>query len=648
MSQVYALFDTLLEPVFVINEEGKSVYCNEAASLIAGHSVRKISRGLLFSDLFSFSEEIAYLKNINTVTDPQPYKELQFTSATGETGKAQITIQPSFLVSDQKNWIVFFRDVTLEERLQKKYRAELEQKEDFIKALENANKQLEDYSKNLEFKVQERTKELSKLNKTLSALLDSLGQGFLYFAADGSVQDVVSKACLSILETNPAGKNIWDVLKLPENKVTGFKNWMHTIFEEMLPFEDLSCLGPQTFPHSQGRSISLNYYPLRDEMDKISGIVIVATDITELVEAQNIAEREKEYAKMIIHLIKSKQQVLRFSEEASEMLLRLNQESNKSPTAFSYDEVFRDLHTLKGGAALFSIKNLADNAHDAESILSELRFDWSEKNQSLLIQKIQQLDTDFLSFKNQTEEVLGKSALNQERMVEIPLGRLLDLSQSLIENKTPVTEAAAEILHLTMRPASEVLSFYNDVLTQTASKLEKKVAPLKFKTDLPILPESYQNLFGTFVHLFRNAVDHGIETPEARIEKGKLEFGTIEVDFKLRGHYPSQKMQICISDDGNGISAEKIRNKMQEKGLPTLNLSDEEIIQTIFNAQFSTNENVTDISGRGVGLDAVKESAEKMGGRVWVVSENNKGTQFFIEVPYITESQNSKSNSKAA
>lgn len=66
MSQVYALFDTLLEPVFVINEYGKAVYCNEAASLIAGHSVRKISRGLLFSDLFTFSEEITYLKTLQT------------------------------------------------------------------------------------------------------------------------------------------------------------------------------------------------------------------------------------------------------------------------------------------------------------------------------------------------------------------------------------------------------------------------------------------------------------------------------------------------------------------------------------------------------------------------------------------------------
>lgn len=351
---------------------------------------------------------------------------------------------------------------------------------------------------------------------------------------------------------------------------------------------------------------------------------------------------------MIIHLIKSKQQILRFSEETSQMLNRLDQETKKPSESFSYDEVFRDLHTLKGGAALFSIKNLADNAHQAENILSELRLSWSEQNRTALIKKVKELHADFTHFKKQTEEVLGSKSLQQERTIEIPLSRLFALSESLRAHEMPTPEAATEVLHLAMRPASEILGFYNDVLEQTAAKLDKKIAPLKFQSDLQILPEPYQNLFGTFVHLFRNAVDHGIETPDYRLEQGKPESGIITIDFKLLGQYPLQNMQILISDDGHGISPEKIRSKMQEKGLNTQNLSDEDVLQTIFNAHFSTSENVTDISGRGVGLDAVKESAEKMGGRVWVASEKNKGTQFFIEVPYITTIHKSKNNTQAA
>ncbi len=174
----YSLFDTLLEPVFVLNAERKVVYCNETAALVVGLSIRKITKGLRFDELFEFSEPIESLKRLIHICDATPYKEVTFKTAQGGEGKVQITLQPIFDSMGDKNWIVFVRDVTLEERLQKKYRAELEQKEDVIKALEDAKAQLENYSKNLEKMVEDRTRELSRLNQTMSALLDSLGQGF--------------------------------------------------------------------------------------------------------------------------------------------------------------------------------------------------------------------------------------------------------------------------------------------------------------------------------------------------------------------------------------------------------------------------------------------------------------------------------------
>lgn len=260
----YSLFDNLLEPVFVLSAEQKVVYCNETAASIAGLSVRKITRGMKFSELFVFNEEIDGMDNLVTVTDATPYKEVSFKAVHGEEGKVQITLQPVFDSMGDKNWIVFVRDVTLEERLQKKYHGEIEKKEVVIKDLEEAKLKLEDYSKNLELKVAERTKELSGLNQTLSALLDSLEQGFFIFGKDGAVLDVSSKACESTIECRPNGKFAWDVLKIAPNKMDEFTTWMQTIFMEMLPFEDLAFLGPETYPHSNGRNISLEYHPLRN------------------------------------------------------------------------------------------------------------------------------------------------------------------------------------------------------------------------------------------------------------------------------------------------------------------------------------------------------------------------------------------------
>jgi len=218
------IFDTLLEPVFVVNAEKKVLYCNEPAALLCDISVRKIMRSQpVFDELFKFQATVENLGSLEHVSDATPYQEIAFSQDSGKTGKVQITFQPFSEMNGAKTWIVFFRDVTLEETLQKKYRAELEQKEDVILDLQKAQAELEQYSKNLEKMVDERTAEIKKLNSLMTALLDSLHQGFFVFDAKGLCLEVFSKACENTVQSRPAGKMIWDVLKLPEKQVPGFK-----------------------------------------------------------------------------------------------------------------------------------------------------------------------------------------------------------------------------------------------------------------------------------------------------------------------------------------------------------------------------------------------------------------------------------------
>jgi two-component system chemotaxis sensor kinase CheA len=240
------VFDTLLEPVFVIDIEKRITYCNEVAAQICDLSVRKLCKGMPIDQAILFLESPHFLPQLAQIADATPYQELSFQSTSGKNGKAQITCQPL----GPENWLIFFRDVTLEETLQKKYRAELEQ--------------VQHYSKNLEKMVDERTAEIRKLNSTMAALLDSLHQGFFIFDQAGTCLDVSSKACETTIECQPAGKKIWDVLKLEEREHVGFQRWMTTLFAEMLPFEDLSPLGPQKFPHSELKHIKLEYYPIKN------------------------------------------------------------------------------------------------------------------------------------------------------------------------------------------------------------------------------------------------------------------------------------------------------------------------------------------------------------------------------------------------
>lgn len=634
----YSLFDTLLEPVFVLNVEQKVVYCNETAALVAGLSVRKITRGMKFNELFEFSEPIEALNNLLSICDATPYKEVSFRALHAEEGKIQITLQPIFDSMGDKNWIVFVRDVTLEERLQRKYRAELEQKEGVIKALEDAKVQLENYSKNLEQMVAARTRELSRLNQTMSALLDSLGQGFFIFNSEGKILDVSSKACENTVECKPDGRQIWDVLKLPKNKIEGFQKWMQTLFMEMLPFEDLACLGPESYPHSQNRNIALEYHPLRGAEGTMDGVVVVASDITSLVEARKQAEREKEHAKLIIHMIKSKREIHRFIQEAQEILQHVRAEVSKDEGPYNIDELFRSLHTLKGGAALFSIKDVAETCHEAEGLLAELKDSWTHPGFISLRGKCFEIDQNFDKFLNQTKEILGSPSVVEERQIEVAISKLNQIARKVGSLPGGGTVARELLLELAMEPVQSFIEPYSEVMLRVAEKVDKMIHPLKITNgNLMVIPEIYNGLFSSLVHAFRNAVDHGIEMPEHRVDIGKPAEGQVEVFFSLLGPQGAQQLRLEIKDDGGGIDPARIREKLKKKNFDCSQESDTEVLQHIFDSQFSTRDEVTEISGRGVGMDAIKVAAEELGGRAWVESTLGQGTRLTIEVPYITE-----------
>jgi two-component system chemotaxis sensor kinase CheA len=293
------IFDSLQDGVLVLSEDTQIQYCNEAAALLTGLPVRRILRNkVTLGDIIYFDKKPTWMDALGTVKDSTTYQELSFSNVMGEHGRIQISVQP--IASDPNDgprWLVYLRDVRLEEVLQKKYRDELEQKEGFIAELQRAQTKLINYSKNLESMVQERTHEIKDLNVQMKALLDSLSQGFLIFNESGDCLSIFSQACLTTLERSPLHQKIWDVLSLSPAETISFKKWLVALFGHLLPFEDLKPLGPLTYKHTKGRSISLDFFPLMNSTsfvnDKLNGVVMVATDITELVEAQRQFESEK-------------------------------------------------------------------------------------------------------------------------------------------------------------------------------------------------------------------------------------------------------------------------------------------------------------------------------------------------------------------
>jgi len=630
------IFDTLLEPVFILNKEKKILYCNEPAALICDLTVRKILRSpQAFDQLFQFATPLEYLNTLEQVTDPTPYQEVGFTMGStidsGKTGKVQVTLQPFSEINGQATWIIFFRDVTLEETLQKKYRAELEQKEDVIKDLKKARVELEKYSRNLEIRVAERTAALTKLNQMMAALLDSLGQGFFIFDKDGLCLEIFSKACETTVETKPPGQKVWDVMKLTEKQVPGFQKWLTTVFSEMLPFEDLAPLGPQSFPHSQSHSIQLQYYPLRSAEGTIDGVVVVATDVTDLVHAQKEAETERAHAQMILSLIQHKRQVTQFLQEADQLMIELKKEFSNL-TSFQSENAFRVLHTLKGGAASFSIKPVADHCHRSESLLTEWKNSPTDEAWKRLSENSLQIEGLYKDFLSENEQILGSREKLKSRWIELPAHSLATYAARL-----PADLRYDFVENFLMEPVKNFFDQYDEVMQAVAEQEGKVVNPLQFSGEtLKVLPEIYSTLFSTCIHAFRNAVDHGIESPSQRQEKNKPEAGTIQVSFVKIDLPQGSHLRIKIQDDGSGIDPEKIRTRLTGKGIDVSKETDDEVIQHIFDSEFSTRDVVTETSGRGVGMDAIAHAAKKMGGRAWVSALIDQGTTLWIEVPYLT------------
>lgn len=187
------------------------------------------------------------------------------------------------------------------------------------------------------------------------------------------------------------------------------------------------------------------------------------------------------------------------------------------------------------------------------------------------------------------------------------------------------------VMKIRMVPISQIFSRFPRVVRDLQRDLNKKIELEIEGEDTELDKSVIEDLLDPIMHCVRNSVDHGIESPEARRAAGKPETGHV----LLRAANEGNLIVIDITDDGAGIDAEKVRNKAIQKGLihPDKVLSDSECHQLIFEPGFSTADKISNVSGRGVGLDVVKTMIDKLNGTVTVSSEKGKGTTFSIRLP---------------
>ena len=250
-------------------------------------------------------------------------------------------------------------------------------------------------------------------------------------------------------------------------------------------------------------------------------------------------------------------------------------------------------------------------------------------------------------------------ARQQSRTIRVNIERLdvlMNLFSELVIDRGRLEQIAADINHtelqetvehmsrisgdlqnliLTMRmvPIEQVFNRFPRMIRGLAKELGKKVNLQIIGAETELDRTVIDEIGDPLVHLLRNALDHGLESVEERRRLGKPETGTVE----LKAFHSGNHVFIEITDDGKGIDREKIIKKSIEKNIITseraAELTDREVYQLLFSSGFSTAEEITDVSGRGVGLDVVKNKIESLGGTVSVDSELGKGSKFSIQLP---------------
>ena len=228
------------------------------------------------------------------------------------------------------------------------------------------------------------------------------------------------------------------------------------------------------------------------------------------------------------------------------------------------------------------------------------------------------------------ELVITQSMLSQLGE-DLDLAKLEKLREGLEQLERNSRELQEGVMSIRMQPISFAFNRFPRMVHDVSQKLSKQIRLETSGEDTEMDKTVMEKINDPLVHLVRNSIDHGLETPNERLEAGKEEEGIV----RLNAYHQGSFVIIEVSDDGSGLDRERIFTKAVERGLvkESDELSDDQVFRLLLEAGFSTAEQVSDLSGRGVGLDVVRKNIEGLGGSIDIRSELGVGTTFAIRLP---------------
>jgi len=485
-----------------------------------------------------------------------------------------------------------------------------------------------------------------------SVFLNNSGQGFLSFGPDFLVEKEYSRECEKIFEHAIANVSIADLL-YPIDAVSRAnleKNLVHILSEEDNYKQELYLSLLKKEYLVEDKFVEAEYRVIAENK-----MMLILTDVTPQKKLENEVKSERNRLKFVVSAIRESNyffEILddfkQFENYGFQALI-----ASKNDLTKILAELYRIVHTFKGLFAQQDFPNITVALHKMEDKLSKIRQNTTETAYELsdlmntygclkalnkdlaIIEEI--LGKDYLKKKERRNEV--SISREQAKKIEVMAQKLIDLEPGLIDEDTrDLLRETEKILHINIK---DLIGFYLNSAIKLAERLKKDINRFGVEgDDVFVDTPTYSPFIRTLVHVFRNAVDHGIETSEEREEHGKEEDAELICSIKkIDGKQTGERVIISISDNGRGLDTSRILEKAVERGILTReeapHIPAGKIHKIIFNGNFSTNENVTELSGRGVGLDSVRAELDKLGGDIEIDTEPGKGTTFQFSIPLV-------------
>ncbi len=523
----------------------------------------------------------------------------------------------------------------------------LRENEDVLRAVEAQAMEIEKAKDEMAAWNQVLEKTVAERTQSLRNLLDNAGQGFLTFGADLLINEDYSAECRHIFGRDIQGTDFAGLLYPDDPEQRQFlqalapkillepSGGMRDLYLPLLPAE----------VNLNAKHIAVEYKIIRHVTSGQEIFMTILTDITGQRALESQVEQERNLLKMVVKVVVNYTDFVlnvkdyqRFCAERLPEILGF-----VSTVQAKVGEIFRHVHTFKGNFSQLGMNNLVDALHQMETHIANFQKTITpDTGQAELVAFFNQFD--LISWLEEDlaglEEILGKEFLTQEDELVVNKNKLLEIEKKAEALLSPAEckLLIPELRRLRYKLFDSLLKSFPDYVMKLAERYEKSIYPIEIQAEpIYVNPDQYHGFVKSLVHVFRNAVDHGLESADERIDSGKDENGRIECTVAAE----DKIIELTIRDDGQGMDPEMIRGKAVEKGLlpseRAAALNRQEVLQLIFWDGFSTRDSVTDVSGRGIGLAAVKSELDKLGGSLAVTSQPGAGTEFQFKIPIIEE-----------